>query len=235
MTARRHTALLILAALLAAPALAAQRGPTGEGEVAFEVTLVEALASMEVNSLELRVAGAETTSAAGLAEQARAYPNPRLSLTHESLDGRGESYHESYLFFDQPIEWPALRRARADSADRRTDAAEESREVERVRLAHEVSVAYLEAVGAEERRTVLEDLRARYLRAEEAAVAQVREGELSGYRLRRIRVERMRVEILLAEAEIDIGRARRRLGLLILPAGDPRVPVPTDEFLGRPP
>jgi hypothetical protein len=104
-----------LAALLGPP-LAAQEAPI--------LTLDDALRLFGTNNLEFRLARTRAAEAAGLADQARAFPNPSVTATYEPLSGRAGSNSESTLTISQRLELPAsgahARRSPNEGARRRS-------------------------------------------------------------------------------------------------------------------
>ena len=181
------------------------------------VTLEEALSLFAQNNLELHLARSRTDEMAALARQATAYPNPSAAVTHEPLWQDGETHSETYFNLSQRIEWPGLRGARVEAAERLTEAARADLQADSLRLAYEVAKTYAEASAAEERAAVLESVTGLFRRADRSSQAMLVEGEASGFSLRRLRVERARYENRLALADLDVQNARRRLSLLVLP------------------
>lgn len=192
------------------------------------VTLEEALDLFAQNSLELLLARSRTTEMAALARQASAYPNPSAIVTHEPLWGEGESYSETYLNLSQRLEWPGLRKARVSAAKQLAEAAEANLQADSLRLAYEVAKVYTEAAAAEERTVVLDAVTNLFRRADQSSQAMLVEGEVSGFSLRRLRVERARYENRFALSELDAQNARRRLTILVLPDDDNVLVAPAE-------
>ncbi|MFQ5568140.1 MAG: TolC family protein [Rhodothermales bacterium] len=208
--------------------------PVKAQEEARLVTLEEALALFTQHSLALRVAQAEAAAQAGLARQAAAYPNPAATFTHEPLFDDGTTYSESYFTLSQRIEWPGVRRARIEAAERLTAAARARTEADSLRLAFEVIRTYIEVASEDERRVVLREVADVIRRAEASWTSRHTEGEVSGYSLRRIRVERARYENALALAELRRRAVQRRLAMLVFPEGDATALAPADRLAGTP-
>ncbi len=181
------------------------------------ITLEQALAMFEENNLELRLVAAERDQALGFAKQARAHPNPVAAVSHEGLSKTGLDYSESYFTLSQRLEWPGRRAARAEASDERAAALESRLDAELRRLAFEVKRAFIEAATAEQRAAVVREVRTVFRMAEDSGRERFREGDLSGYDARRLRIERARYENLGASAEIDLRNARLRLASMILP------------------
>ncbi|TDI41907.1 MAG: TolC family protein [Acidobacteria bacterium] len=197
------------------------------------VTLEQALEMFEENSLELRLVAADRDRALGFARQARAHPNPVVAFSHEGLSESGRDYSESYVTLSQRLEWPGRRGARAETSDEEAAVLQSRLDAERRRLAFEVKRVFIEAAAAEERVGIVRDVRAVFRMAEESGQERFREGDLSGYDVRRLRIERARYENLGASAEIDLNSARLRLASLILPDAPGIAPTAAPE--GAPP
>jgi len=236
-TGRRYRSLcspFVLAILLAGSILTSASAQ----EPLRRVTLDQALRMFEENNLELRLVLAERDEAEGLAEQARAYPNPVATLTHEGLSEGDADYSESYFTVSQRLEWPGRRDARIASSDQDSAAAESRVAVERQRLLFEVKRAFLEAASVERQLAAIEEVLAIFRFAEESGRQRLREGDLSGYDVRRLRIERARYENLAATQAIALQNARLRLGSLVLPGSieeGQRGLVPAASPDGRPP
>ena len=211
--ARLPRALLLLLGILLAPRASAQ-------DVVQRVTLEKALEMFSQNNLELRIARAGVKEMSGLARQAVAYPNPSVSITHEPLFERGGTQSESYFNLSQRIEWPSLRQARAEARNRMAQTALHQVKVDSLRLAFDVARVYVEAVAAEARREILLSVIEIFREAERVVVARAGEGDVSGYEVRRLRVERARYENALALFDLSLHDVWRRLAVLILPEGE---------------
>jgi cobalt-zinc-cadmium efflux system outer membrane protein len=76
----------------------------------------------------------------------------------------------------------------------------------------------------------LEEVAEIFRQADRASELMLTSGEVSGYKTRRLRVERARYENRLAIAELDAADARRRLAILILPQAGASQIYPSDEL-----
>lgn len=222
----RYVSACFLAAVVAVPPAAQAQ----ERSVSFE----EAIELFAQNSLALQQARARAAELAALADQAAAYPNPSGAVTHEPVWRGGESYSETYFNLSQRIEWPGLREARTDAAERLAEAAYADLQADSLRLVFDLVETYTRAVAASQRHAVLESVTEIFRRADRASELMLAQGEASGYRTRRLRVERARYENRLAIAELDAADARRRLALLIEPRGEASQIYPADPFLEIP-
>ena len=180
----------------------------------------EAVELFRRHSLELRAARADYRSAAGRASQGSAYPNPGVSFLREDLSRGAEDYSENTFSLQQTLEWPGRTLARSRAADRATAAARLSFRSDSLRLGLEVRRSYLAAAEAERRTEVLEEVTGIVREAVEDGEARRAEGDISGYELRRLKLERARLEQRLAAARIGRDAARRELAARVVPASD---------------
>ena len=204
--------VLLLAALSAWPA------GMGAQETITRVSLDEALRLFSENNIELRIARSRAAEAGGLARQARAFPNPIADLTREPLSRGDTGYSETYLNLSQRFEISGARGARGDEADWLVVAAEARVRADSARLAFTVKRAFVEAGMAEDHLTLTEQAVQVFREGERNAAIREAEGDISLYDLQRLRIERMRYENLVADADLSASAARRDLALLILPA-----------------
>ncbi len=181
------------------------------------VTLEQATSLFTRHNLQLRIARADAQEAMGLARQSAAYPNPTVSVTHETLGGGTADYDETYFNLSQPFEWPWLSSARRAQATRMAEALGARVAADSTRLVFEMKRAFIEAAAAELTRDALEEATALVRRAEGQAAVRATAGDLSEYELRRLRVERARYEVDLAAATLALRASRRTLASMIAP------------------
>lgn len=215
-SAEARVAALTGIALLTALPCAAQVGDTLPTEVGPD----EAVALFLEHSLELRASRADFRAAAGRASQEAAYPNPDVSLLREDLSRGSADYAENTFSLEQTLEWPGRTLARSRAADRTTAAARSSYRSDSLRLVLEVRRSYLAAAEAERRAEVLAEVTGVFREAVEDGEARRAEGDISGYDLRRLKLERARLEQRLAAARIERDAARRELAARILAESD---------------
>lgn len=193
--------------------------PTGmeAQEALTRVSLDEALRLFSENNLELRLARSRAAEAGGLARQARAFPNPIADLTREPLSRGDQSYTETYLNLSQRFEISGARGARGEAADWLVVAAQALVRADSARLAFAVKRAFVEAEMTEDHLTLTEQAVQVFREGERNAAIREAEGDISLYDLKRLRIERMRYENLVADADLSASTARRELALMILP------------------
>lgn len=211
----RALVLAGIAVLAALPCAAQERDATPP-----TVGPDEALELFREHSLKLRASRADFRAAAGRASQEASYPNPDVSLLREDLSRGSADYAETTFSLEQTLEWPGRTLARSRAAGRTTAAARSSYRSDSLRLVLEVRRSYLRAAEAERRVTVLEDVAGVFREAVEDGEARRAEGDISGYDLRRLKLERARLEQRLAAARIERDAARRELAARILPDSD---------------
>lgn len=199
------------------------------------VSLDEALELMLENNAELVYERSRVEDARGAVEQSSAYFNPEAAVSHESLSGSSRSYSETYFTVSQRFYWPSRRRARRDSEEYRLAAESTLLAAETARLAFAVQRTYAEASASERRVEIAKEVQSVFRRAETAGGRRFAQGDLSGYDLRRLRIERARYEDLVVRLEREATDLRRRLATLILPDVEGLQMAPDAPLRGRPP
>ncbi len=222
--------IVVLAALPALPCAAQERDAAPP-----VVGSDEALELFRRHSLELRAARSDFRATAGRASQEAAYPNPSFSLLREDLSRGGEGYDENSFTLQQTVEWPGRTLARSRAADRTRARARSAFRSDSLRLLLEVRRAYLEAAGAERRATVLQEVADVIREAVKDAEVRRADGDISGYELRRLKLELARLEQRLAAGRIERDAARRELAARILPDSDTVAVATRGLPEGRPP
>jgi cobalt-zinc-cadmium efflux system outer membrane protein len=200
------------------------------------VTLAEALQLFGTNNLELQISRAGAAEAAGFARQANAYPNPVATVERESAsDAVGVSETESIMTVSQQLDWPWRYTQRRTAIGRAADAARALSNADSLSLAFDVKQAFVTAGRAEVTFDVVQQVTSVFRRAERNGAARFAEGDISGYELRRIRVERARYESQLRHATVELAQARRRLTTLLMPAATDLLLAPDAPMATAPP
>lgn len=113
------------------------------------------------NAPQLAEAAANVARAQGLAEQARARPNPSISLLTENIIGTapysGLGRAETTVQYNHPIELGGKRKARIAAGEAGVSAAEARSRDTRIAFAYELARAYAAAEIAERRVGLAED------------------------------------------------------------------------------
>lgn len=228
--------LLVLLGIVNLRPLSGQTGEPSDGNAPVErITLEEALARFAQNNLELAVARTRLDQARASATQAGAFPNPELSATSERLGNAGTDLSETYLNVSQRVEWSGARGARRTSALHSAQAAAFRLEEDSTRLAFQVKRAYVAALMAEARLEALEEAAATVRRVEEAGAERLGEGDISPYEVQRLGLERVRFELALNAAELEVKETHRALGSLISTESMLRPAAPMEPISGAPP
>lgn len=188
-------------------------------ETELRVSIDEAVRLFGENGLELRISRARFERESGEARQSRAYFNPTASVFHENLDNEGLDYDETVLALSQAIEWPGRTSARSRAANGRVEAAAAEFQSDSIRLVFDVRRAFLNAWALEERTTSLAMANTVVRDAVRASEIRLRDGDVSDYETRRLRLEQIRLEQSLAVSELGRSAARRSLAALLVPEG----------------
>lgn len=199
------------------------------------VSLDEAVRLFNQNNLSLRMARSEAHAAQGDARQLRSYFNPAFTIVREDLSGDGDDYWETTVGLQQRLEWPGRTLARSRAANHRIAGATAAFQADSARLTFKVRRTYAEAWGSEEKEAAVRRSAVAIRMVTKAAESRFGEGDISGYKLRRLRVELARVEQALVIASLEATVARRSLATLILPETDIDEVGPDDTLGGRPP
>ena len=184
--------------------LSMRSGAAGPGDQAVRaVTLEEAVASAD-RAPQLTAARAGEQAAEAGVRVARAFPDPEVSMTTNSINAR-ESL--SVLL---PLPWPA-RGPRIEAATANLQTAGRSREAERASARQALRVAWFALAAAEERAQAAADREARARRNAEAIAALFAEG-----RVARLEEARADAETALARSDhASLDEALRTAGITL--------------------
>ncbi len=205
-----------------------------EAQVVREVTLDQALQLFNDNNLQIRLARSEAAVIYGDARQARSFPNPTGQFTHEQLSGNGLSYAETYFNIRQPIPFPWLLSARSTASKAIIDAASARVEADSNQIQFDIKRSIVRTIAAGRRLEVVQEVTEVFRTVEAAATARFTEGDLSGYDLRRIRIELGRYERAASNTAVRRDHARRTLTTALLPDIRDTILMPID-FLSEVP
>jgi len=217
------------AACAAALAAIARAGGAQESTL----TLAQAREAARARSPEIAAARHALDAARGRARQAGAFVNPVIIYNREEAGAAGAMTTQDIVAVDQRLEIPGVRLARRDAARLRADATEARLRGVEAQLDLDVTRAFA-AVVASERRS---ELAAQAARAFTAAVStserRLAEGDISGFALRRIRLEAARYATLASEADLARRTARNALATLMGAGVDSaaRLASPSDSAL----
>ncbi len=188
-------------------------------DVSRSISLQEAIRQLEDNNPILASVRSRILSAEAYARQASMMPNPDLQVTHERLKLGAADISETYVNMSQRLEWPGTRSSRMQVRSFETDMARAGFQNAYLQLACEVSTTYVAAVAAEKHIQVLKEAADVIRQAERSGSARTGEGDLSGTDRRRLTLERVQYDELLAERGLEVSRFHRHLAQLIEPEG----------------
>jgi cobalt-zinc-cadmium efflux system outer membrane protein len=185
------------------------------------LTLPRARALARSASAEVAAARYTVEAARARARQAGAFINPVLSYGREQTDRSGESTSQDIIAVDQTVEAPGVRSARRDAARLRTSLAGARLLSAEALLDLEVTRAYVQAIAAGRRASLADQAAQAFAAAARISERRLREGDISGFAARRIRLETARYAVMRAEAILARSTARLTLATLIADAIDP--------------
>jgi outer membrane protein, heavy metal efflux system len=171
-------------------------------------------------SPELTAAREAVAAAIGRERQASVRLNPTLGFSREQTSGGGQSNAQNILGVDQTIELPGLRDARRDAGRARREAAEARVSAVEAQLDYDVARAYAVALTADRRAALAADAARAFAAAVVVSDRRLREGDISGFAARRIRLEAVRYATLEAEAVLARRTARLTLASLLATNAD---------------
>ncbi|WP_263787900.1 TolC family protein [Salinibacter grassmerensis] len=167
---------------------------------------------------QLRAARARARTQGKGARAAALFPNPTLegSGEHTPLPNGGAD-DEWFLTLTQPLNYPGEQRARRQSADAATRAAEARLQETRTSLYRDLRHRYLAVVTADARRRILHRYTDAVQQAARAATVRYEEGDLSPIRRTRLKSAEATSENDLAEARQQHRTAQRELAAMLRP------------------
>lgn len=221
--------VLVLCGLFLAPSAASGQ------ETVRRVSLAEALEAFAENSLALKIARSETAGRTGIARQSRAYFNPEISFGRDDLSHDDEKIWEETFHFLQQVEWPARTAARSRAAAHTISAGAARLRADSIALAFEVRQAYAQAWFAEETESIVLRTASVIQSVAEDAETRFEAGDISAYEARRLRLERVQVELEMEETGLRSRDARRKLAALIAPGTGTAEVGPSEGLGGSPP
>ena len=221
--------VLVLCGLLVAP------HPASGQESVRRLSLAEALQAFAENSLALKIARSETAELIGAVRQSRAYYNPGFLFERDDLGHDAESIWEQTFLLLQQVEWPGRTGARTRAAAHAIGAGAARFRADSISLAFEVRDAYVRAWFAEEAESIVRRAASVIQSAAEDGEIRLEEGDISAYEARRLRIERVQVELEVEEAGLRVRDARRVLAALIAPGTGTAEVGPSEGPDGVPP
>lgn len=198
--------------------------------LAQEPTLTFAAARVRAQeaSADVLAAREAVAVARGLERQAGAFANPVVSYGREATGDGSQSASQDILAADQQVEWPGIRSARRDAARARRTAAEARLAYVEEQVAFEVGRAFALTLAAERRARLADTVAAAFASAAAVSERRLREGDISGFAARRIRLEAARYLALRADAVLQQRTALISLAALLGDSGGVGAPSLAD-------
>jgi len=197
-------------------------------DVPRRVTLEESLRLFALHSPALQAARADGAAVVGRALSVGVATNPTVGLTRESVSDGDRTGGETYVTISQSLRWPWAGSARG-AASRQAQAAVAPRfTADSLDLAHAVKQAFAEAWLAEQRQLVVRRVASVVVQLDQRGRDRFAAGDLSGFDLRRLALERIRYDRLLSAADLAVDAARRALGAGVLDPADPSRVAPAE-------
>ena len=198
----------LAAALVVAPTV---------GHAQLSVTAAQTAARRA--SPELRVAREAVAAAEARERQAGAFLNPTLAYGREQTARSGQTSAQDIAQLEQSLEIGGQRGARRDAARLRHSAADARLAAATAQLDFEVARAFVQAIAADGRARLAEQTIGAFSDAQRVSERRLAAGDVSGYVVRRLRLEMARYAAVRAAAMLD--RRARRVELASLLARPP--------------
>jgi outer membrane protein, heavy metal efflux system len=184
-----------------------------------QLRLTDAQTAARRASPELRAAREAVAAAAARERQAGAFLNPTLTYGREQTSRSGQISAQDIAQLEQSLEIGGQRRARRDAATLRNAAADARLAAATAQVNFDVARAFAQAIAADGRARLAEQTIGAFSDAQRVSERRLAAGDVSGYVVRRLRLEVARYAAVRAAATLD-RRARR---------------VELASLLGRPP
>jgi outer membrane protein, heavy metal efflux system len=185
------------------------------GQSPSSLTLTEARQIARTSSAELVAAREAVNVAIGRERQSQARLNPVIAYGREQTSGGGQRNAQDVLGVDHTIELPGMRSARRDAARNRREAAEARVAWLEAQVDFDVARAYALTSSGDRRAALAAEVAKAFATAVTISDRRLREGDISGFAARRIRLEAVRYATVEAEAALTRRENRLNLGLLL--------------------
>lgn len=198
--------LVIPSSIIAGSATFAEAAPapSGEPKGGVQLSLKSAIDRALEASPGLQAARAGVDAAKGTERQARLLSNPEFSLEVENFEGQGpyQDFDSAELTYgvSQNIELGGKRSARRNAAIAEREAAEFSSQSARLNLIQDVTIAYVEAVAAEQSLALAKDLEKIAKNVLDTVIERVKAA-------REPEIQRSKAEVALATSRVTRQRA----------------------------
>ena len=198
---------------------------TGAAAQDTAFTFIRARQLARDNSPDIVAARHAVDAARARARQAGAFLNPAISYNREQTGAAGQAASQDIITVDQVLENPGVRSARRDGARHRLIAAEARLRAAELQVSFEAVRAYATAVAADRRAELADQAARAFAAAMLTSERRLREGDISGFAARRIRLEAARYSVLRAEASLTRSTARLHLATLTMATVDSALPL----------
>lgn len=189
------------------------------------------LARVEKSHPSLPLLEAAVEQAEASVTVAGVWANPALSYDREEIFVAGRGQPENFLRLELPLEISGRRGLAVEGARLGLDAARKSASHDRAGLLLDALGVYWRAAAARQAVELFQQERASVARLIGAVRVRAAAGDTSGYELDRLELEVGVLDDALADAEAELARWRRTLGLLV---GAPGMPFEAVDPLGLP-
>ena len=198
-------------------ALAAALGPSGVAAQSLMLTEADALARLSTTSPRVRAIRAATDIARVDVLTAERWPNPRLTIDRESVDG----VTEYFTMVAQPLPITGRRRFEVQAASALVSASTSRADDEVRRLRADMRVAFAQLTTAQARERELADARDRLRSLADILARREMEGDAAGFDRLRAEREILDLETDLVIATTERARARAALASFFADGADP--------------
>lgn len=179
------------------------------------LTLEQARVLARESSPAVAAARAAADGAAARERQAKAFPNPTASYSREQTSADGVSTSQNIAALEQRIDIAGPRSARIEAARRRTEAALARLEQAELDIDLDVARAYIGVSITARRAALAENAARQFAQASSIMTKRLEQGDVSGYEVRRVRLEAARYGALAAEARLAQRAASTQLNQLL--------------------
>jgi len=179
------------------------------------LSLEEAVALFEQNSLQRELARLEELHRQGEAKQYGTYVNPQFNIYREQLNAGPLDYHETTVQISQSVELLGQPFLRNKSADKSSEAARLSFQYDKSLLIQRVKNLYTEYWYLRQKRNVYDRALKVINKVLESARNRQEEGTASGIQVQRFRVEKNRYLGRQNEIELDMMQVGNELTSMI--------------------
>jgi len=193
------------------------------------ISLDKAVELFKENSLQRTLLELEEDRQKGDAKTYKAFPNPEISVFHESLNAGSPNYDETTIQISQPIELFGQPFLRNRSASRLNEAAKLEFQYREQILIGNLKSLYVEHWFLTHQLQAINEATAVIKHAQQSAVARRDEGAYSGVQLQRFSIEDSKYQKRKDRLQANLSGVRNQLRVLILPQEDNSREIELDE------